>query len=411
MTAMTVAHRSMTLPNGLRIEAEVDPSAATASVGFFFRTGARDERPELMGVSHFLEHMMFKGSERRNAERVNRDFDAIGANHNAFTSTELTAYFAHVLPEHIDEATDILADILRPSLRPSDFDEEKGVILEEIAMYEDQPPWVLYERGMELLYGSHPLSHRVLGTRETIKALERDRMRDYFVERYSADSCTVAAAGRLDFDALVRAVRERCGGWKATGQARDFPTWTPIERDETVRLPTATRHYLMLAAPAPGINDPWRYRAALLADILGDGDGSRLHWALTEPGLAEEADASYDGHDGCGEFLVTAACEPKRAAEVERIVKAEIATLVESLVEDDLVRSRNKLTTAFTLSSERPHGRMLRLGMLAAYRAPYLALEEELVRMERIGLDDLRAYAERWPLRPVLTARLAPDGA
>ena len=164
----------------------------------------------------------------------------------------------------------------------------------------------------------------------------------------------------------------------------------------------------MLAAPAPGINDPWRYRAALLADILGDGDGSRLHWALTETGLAEDAGASYDGHDGTGEFLVTAACDPKDAAEVEGIARREIDALVESLTEDDLVRSRCKIATSFTLSSERPHGRMLRLGMLATYRAPYLTLDEELARVERITLDDLRAYAERWPVAPCVAARLVP---
>jgi predicted Zn-dependent peptidase len=363
-----------------------------------------------MGVSHFLEHMMFKGSAKRGPERVNQDFDSIGANHNAFTSTELTAYFAHVLPEHVPTATEILSDILRPALRDADFTEEKGVILEEIAMYEDQPPWVLYERSMELLYGSHPLAHRVLGTKDTIKALDRNEMKRYFDDRYSADSCTVAAAGRLDFDALVRDVRDRCGGWKATGQSRDYPTWTPIERDETIRLKKATQHYLMLATPAPGINDPWRYRAALLADILGDGDGSRLHWALTETGLAEDAGAGYEGHDGTGEFLVTAACDPKDAAEVERIARREIDALVESLTEDDLVRSRSKIATSFTLSSERPHGRMLRLGMLATYHAPYLTLDEELARVERITLDDLRAYAERWPLAPRVSARLAPAG-
>jgi predicted Zn-dependent peptidase len=405
---MTVAHRQFTLPNGLRIEAEVDPSAATASVGYFFRTGARDERPELMGVSHFLEHMMFKGSAKRGAEKVNQDFDSIGANHNAFTSTELTAYYAHVLPEHVPAATEILSDILRPALRDADFTEEKGVILEEIAMYEDQPPWVLYERMMELLYGSHPLAHRVLGTKDTIRDLDRNSMRRYFDDRYSADSCTVAAAGRIDFDGLVRDVRNLCGSWKATGQSRDYPTWTPLARDETIRLKNATRHYLMLAAPAPGINDPWRYRAALLADILGDGDGSRLHWALTETGLAEDAGSSYDGHDGTGEFLVTAACDPKDAAEVERIARREIDGLVESLNEDDLVRSRSKIATSFTLSSERPHGRMLRLGMLSTYRAPYLTLDEELARVERITLDDLRTYAERWPIAPCVAARLVP---
>ena len=143
-----MALRSATLSNGLVILGEVDAAAHTAAAGFFVRTGARDEPTPLMGVSHFLEHMMFKGSDRRTAFQVNEDFDRIGASHNAFTSGEMTCFHAHVLPEHLPAAVDMLADILRPALRQADFDEEKGVILEEIAMYEDNPFMALYERMM-----------------------------------------------------------------------------------------------------------------------------------------------------------------------------------------------------------------------------------------------------------------------
>ena len=147
-TSTAVEFRQEVLPNGLTIQAEVVPGALTAAAGFFFRTGARDEDPAVMGVSHFLEHMMFKGTETRTAEDVNREFDDLGANHNAFTSAEQTAYYAHVPFDALDPALEILADILRPSLRTADFDEEKQVILEEIAMYDDQPFWVLYEKGL-----------------------------------------------------------------------------------------------------------------------------------------------------------------------------------------------------------------------------------------------------------------------
>ena len=142
---MSVTFRKTTLDNGLTIIAEVDPNAYTTAAGFWISTGARDEEPSQMGVSHFLEHMMFKGSDNRSAEQVNRDFDDLGAINNAFTSAEMTAYWIHLLPEHLGRGISVLADILRPALRQSDFDSEKQVILEEIAMYEDQPFWVLYE--------------------------------------------------------------------------------------------------------------------------------------------------------------------------------------------------------------------------------------------------------------------------
>ncbi|MFN5497123.1 MAG: M16 family metallopeptidase, partial [bacterium] len=211
VAAPALQHRTARLPNGLEIQAEIDPDAHTAALGFFVKTGARDEPTELMGVSHFLEHMLFKGSDRRTAEDVNRDFDEIGASQNAFTTNELTAYHAHVLPERLPAALDILSDILRPALRDKDFDEEKGVIIEEIAMYADQPFWVGYEAMMERLYADHPLAHRVLGTADTVRALSREQMARYFASRYSADNTVLVAAGRLDFDAFVADATRLCG--------------------------------------------------------------------------------------------------------------------------------------------------------------------------------------------------------
>jgi predicted Zn-dependent peptidase len=406
---MPVTFQRARLDNGLEIVGETDPSAHTASVGFFFRTGARDEAPRLMGVSHFLEHMMFKGTAKRNAQQVNNDFDAIGASHNAYTSAEMTAYYAHVLPEHHAAATEILADILRPALRVEDFNEERGVILEEIAMYEDQPFWVLYERAMELFYGAHPLAHRVLGTRETIQRLERDEMAAYFRERYSADNTTVAVAGRVDFDAFVDQVRSLCSHWEATRPAREFPAWNLTDRDETITLKNASRHYLIMGMPAPHVNDPWRYESTLLAHVLGDADGSRLHWALIETGLAEEASAQYDGRDGVGEFLISAVCDPKDAAEVEAVCRRELGAVLGGLRDDDLLRARSKIATSVTLAGERPAGRMNRLGTIVAYRGEYCPLEEELRRIDAITIDRLHEYARRWPLVPRMVARLKPE--
>ena len=162
---MAVNFQKHTLPNGLTVLAEVAPEAHTAAVGFFVKAGARDETGELMGVSHFLEHMMFKGTARRTADDVNREFDEIGADYNAFTSHEQTVYYAHVLPEFLPRAVDLLGDMLRPALRTDDFDMEKNVILEEIGMYDDRPEWVLQDRLLEEYFRGHPLGYRVLRTR------------------------------------------------------------------------------------------------------------------------------------------------------------------------------------------------------------------------------------------------------
>src|SRR3954470_14798902 len=156
------------LANGLTIIGETSPAAKSAAVGFFVRTGSRDETPEVSGVSHFLEHMVFKGTPRRSAFDVNRDFDRIGADYNAFTSDENTVFYASVLPRYVPQAVDILADILRPSLRGEDFDMEKNVIINEIGRYDDQPMWAAYDQARKLHFGEHKLGNSVLGTKKSI---------------------------------------------------------------------------------------------------------------------------------------------------------------------------------------------------------------------------------------------------
>src|SRR5438045_4124624 len=201
------------LPNGLQLIGETSPSARSAALGFFVRTGSRDEAPDVSGVSHFLEHMMFKGTPRRTALEVNLDFDRIGASYNAYTSEENTVYYAALLPEYLPRGIDILADILRPSLRQEDFDMEKKVILEEIDMYEDQPGSVAWDRARRLYYGPHPLGNSVLGTKESVTALTRDQMQNYFTRRYAANNIVVSAAGNYDWDAFGRLASDACSGW------------------------------------------------------------------------------------------------------------------------------------------------------------------------------------------------------
>src|SRR5947208_14591323 len=199
------------LPNGLTIVGEISPSARSAAVGFFVKTGSRDETPEVSGVSHFLEHMVFKGTPHRTSLDVNRDFDKIGASYNAYTSEETTVFYAAILPEYLPQGVDILADILRPSLRGDDFEMEKKVIIEEIGMYEDQPMWSAYDRAKKAFFADHPLGNSVLATPESITALTRDQMQGYFAKRYVAANITVSAAGNFSFPELVKLIEKSCG--------------------------------------------------------------------------------------------------------------------------------------------------------------------------------------------------------
>jgi predicted Zn-dependent peptidase len=406
---MPYAFRHATLDNGLTIVAEVDPAAHSAAAGFFVRTGARDEAARDMGVSHFLEHMMFKGTQSLSAEQLNQAFDAIGARNNAFTSNEMTCFYAHVLPEALPRAVELLATMMRPALNQSDFETEKGVILEEIAMYKDNPFWVLYEACVERHFGPHPLSHRVLGTTETITALPRNRMKAYFDDRYAADNTVVAMAGKLDFDRMVDLVAERCGSWRRTGVSRDSSRPALVGSDFTLRDEKVTRGYVLAMCDAPAIADDRRYAAGILAQILGAPDNSRLHWALIEPGIAEEAQASFDAHDGFGEFFVYASGEPDRLEEIWSIVGKQLATLADSLVQEDIDRLLNKFVTGATIGGERPHDRMHRLGRMWTSLGRYMPLEQELDRLSAVTLGDLRAVHEAFPMTPVTIGRLMPS--
>jgi len=406
---MPIAFQQRTLANGLSIIAETDPEAHTAAIGFFVRTGARDEAPAVMGVSHFLEHMMFKGTDRRTSDDVNREFDELGARSNAYTSTELTAFHTAVLPEFLPKATDILADMMRPALREQDFSTERGVILEEIAMYEDEPFWVLYERASEEHFGAHPMRHRVLGTKDTITNLTAPQMRDYFANRYSADNTVVALSGNVDFDAQCRQIESLCGHWQRTKAARDPVAPTVGGKTFEIRSDKVTRAYTMLMAMGPGIADPRRYPAFIVAQALGGSDNSKLHWALIEEGLAEEATASFDPHDGFGSLTVLTACEPAREPEVWTIAQRELASLADTVTQGDVERIRAKVATGVVLAGERPDGRMHRIGRQWTYLKTYTTLEAELAMINAVTLDDVKQMARQLAAAPRTVGRLVPN--
>ncbi len=303
-----------TLPNGLEIVAERSATAYSTAVGFFVRTGARDETDAVAGVSHFLEHMMFKGTPSRSADDVNREFDEMGAHYNAFTNEENTVYYAAVLPEHQDRAVALLADILRPSLREDDFDTEKQVILEEIQMYEDQPPFGADDKCRAMHYGSHPLGRSVLGTAESVGQLPVSAMRDYFRRRYSPENIVLAGAGRIDFDALTALAGRLCGGWQPTAAGRAVEPAPRRDGFHLLQKESATQQYLMQLSAAPAAEDPDRFAAKLLATVLGDDSGSRLYWELVDPGLAEHASLGHAEHEGAGMMMTYMTCDPEHAA-------------------------------------------------------------------------------------------------
>jgi predicted Zn-dependent peptidase len=399
-----------TLRNGLQIIGEASPQARSAAVGFFVRTGSRDETPEVCGVSHFLEHMAFKGSDRRTTADVNRDFDRIGADYNAFTSEEATVYYASVLPEYLPAALDSVADLLRPVLRQDDFDMEKKVILEEISRYEDQPQSCAFDRAKIAYFGKHNLGNSILGTPESIVALTRDQMEGYFRRRYNAANITLSVGGRFDFDEIIRLAEKHCGDWPSAEAGRTGQTETNGDGGvHVVTKPTVAQQYTVLMSPGPAASSPLRPAADLLGMAIGDDSGSRLYWELVDPGRAESAGCSFSEYDGTGVFYTSFSGEPESTAEnLERTRAVLAAVQKDSITEEELATAKSKLLSRLVRSGERPRGRMMAVGMNWLYLSTYRSVDEDLRIYESVTLASLREVLERYPLTRSTVLTLGP---
>ncbi|MBM3215014.1 insulinase family protein [Candidatus Poribacteria bacterium] len=397
------------LANGLTIVGERNPQAQSMAVGYFVRTGARDENPRIMGVSHFLEHMMFKGTDRRSAEDVNREFDEMGAEYNAFTTPENTVYYGRVLPEHQYRLLDLLTDMMRPSLRVDDFDVEKNVILEEIAMYQDRPTWVAFDAAREQYFGNHPLGHLVLGTRGTITSLERDEMLRYFAERYSPGNMVLAFVGNFDWAGLCRYTEDATSIWKPFDAARDAPRWEPNESTRTVRDAKLKKAHLVWMMPGVSAQDPLRYAANVLATAIGDDVGSRLYWELVDTGLADTASLSHDEEDGIGEFVGYVSCAPENAgkavATVSRVLDEATAR---GLDPDEIERAKRKMAASMVIRSEAPDGRLAPVGLAWQYRREYVGVDATVDRVLSVNRDEISAFLDEHPLTTRTLLALGP---
>lgn len=401
--------RSHTFDNDLEVIAETNDDAHSASIAFFVRTGSRDESDEVAGVSHFLEHMCFKGTPRRTADDVNREFDQIGAHYNAFTSEECTCYYASVLPEYQEACVDLLADLMRPSLRGDDFDVEKKVILEEIQMYLDQPPFGMDDRIKQLHLGTHPLARSVLGTNQSISDLSADQMRRYFQTRYCPGNLFVAAAGKVNFEQLLEQVDARCGKWERSDTNRDLPGAASRPTFEIVERPSAAQEYVLQIADAPGSEDEDRFAAKLLATIVGDDSGSWMYWELTDPGLAESASLGHYEYLGVGMFYTWLSCEPEEAAEnLRRLQEIYKRAETTGFTEEELRQAKNKVKARVVLSSERPRSRLFNIGGNWLQRREYRTVADDLASLDAVSLADLRRVLDKYPLSRCSTVAVGP---
>ncbi len=397
------------LSNGLDIVAEINPDAHSFAAGLFVKTGSRDEAADVNGVSHFLEHMMFKGSSKYTWEDVNRIFDEIGAKYNAYTTQEMTAYYANVLPEFSERAVEHLAHLLRPAIRNEDFDTEKKVILEEIAMYLDDPGHRVYEKLMEVHFGKHPLGASILGSAEAITALKRDQMANYFKARYGPKNMVLSVTGLLDFDQIVDWATKYMGDWEPVNATRDHAQ--PVISAKTSKLvdPKLNRFYTMGMTPGPSAQDDRRFAARVLSDVIGDAEGSRFYWALVDNAIAEDADLGFYPHDGCGSYYISLTTSPDRAEEALKIAQDEIERVKTDLNEEEIERAKNKIASSLVLSGEIPSGRMRSIGSQWMYNEEYRSLEKDMATLQAVDKQTMQELMEEFPFKPMTIVTLGPE--
>ena len=408
---MPLTFHKHTLPNGLEVVAEINPDSYSFAGGLFVKTGSRDEDAKVNGVSHFLEHMMFKGSQKYSWEDVNRIFDELGARYNAFTSQEMTAYYANVLPEFTEKTIEHLSHLLRPAIRNEDFDTEKKVILEEISMYLDDPGHRVYEKLMAVHFGNHPLSMSILGSADSIQKLKRDEMAEYFGRRYGPGNMVLSVTGRLNFDEIVRLAEKYMGSWQRVDAPRRQPE--PLYKPQRVDLtdPKLNRMYTMGMTPGPSAQDDRRFAARVLADVIGDSDGSRFYWALVDNAIAEEADFGFYPHDGCGSFYLSLTTDPERTQKALDLALAELNKAKTDLNDDEVERAKNKIASSLVLSGEVPLGRMRAIGGQWIYNKEYRSLEQDMATLMKVDRASLQQLVRDFPFDPMTIVTLGPTEA
>lgn len=397
------------LDNGLTIVAEVNDSAASMAAGFFVKTGSRDETHEISGVSHFLEHMVFKGTERRNAFDVNLAFDQMGANYNAFTSEENTVFYGAVLPEFQDKLLDLLSDILRPSLGKEDFEVEKNVIIDEIALYEDQPKFRVYDKLMADHFSPHPLGNSILGTTQSITDLQLAQMRSYFDRRYSPGNITVAGVGKMDFDRFAGDISEACSHWETFEVTRDTARSEGSKQTTAMCDQKVLREHIGLMSAAPSRQQEDRYAAELLATVVGDVTGSRLYYALVDPAIADEATMSYSPMDGTGGLITFLSSESDKASQALSIAQQVLKDFVEEgPTEQELQAAKNKIASGATLKGELPMGRLASVGFEWMYLQEYRPLAEHIEILFAVDRQQVHQVAREYDLAGTTVVALGP---
>ncbi|MGC2653118.1 MAG: pitrilysin family protein [Mycobacterium sp.] len=411
----SAALRRSTLPGGLRVVTEYLPAVHSASVGVWVGVGSRDEGATVAGAAHFLEHLLFKSTPTRTAVDIAQAVDAVGGELNAFTAKEHTCYYAHMLDSDIELALDLVADVvLNGRCAAEDVELERDVVLEEIAMRDDDPEDTLADLFLAALFGDHPVGRPVIGSVESVSAMTRDQLRSFHVRRYTPQRMVVAVAGNVDHDEVVGLVRKHFGSRlvrgrrsvaprKGAGRVTGRPELTLVNRE-------SEQTHVMLGVRTPGRYWEHRWALQVLNTALGGGLSSRLFQQVRESrGLAYSVYSAVDTFADSGALSVYAACQPERFGEVARVVTQVLETVArEGISEAECRIAKGSLRGGLVLGLEDSGSRMNRIGRSELNYGEHRSIDRTLRELDRVTVDEVNAVARRLLGKPYGVAVLGP---
>jgi predicted Zn-dependent peptidase len=406
-------HELTTLPNGLRIISEAMPSIRSIAVGAWVDTGSRDETIPEAGCSHFLEHLLFKGTEELSAQAIAEAFDAVGARSNAFTSKEYTCFWAQLRDEDLPMGLGLLAEMIqRPAFRGEEIESEHHVVLEEINMNDDDPSDVAHDQFAQALWGDHVLALPVLGTRESITAMNRDVIAGYWKRRYHPATVVIAASGNLEHGALVDLVVDRFGAWSGGSAGHEFATPEIASTVKVVNRDTEQAH-LVIGSEALDRADPRRFSFGILNHVLGGGMSSRLFREIREErGLAYAVYSFRMPYADSGAFGVYVGTTPHQTSQVLELIREQFSKVAaEGITLDELDRAKGFTKGSLALSMEDTNSRMVRLGRHELTGVEHLSLDETVARIEAVSVQDVHAVAAEILSGPFVIGAVGPFDA
>jgi predicted Zn-dependent peptidase len=413
---MTISRTEFT--SGLRVVTERMPSVRSVSIGVWVLAGSRDERPAISGHCHFLEHLLFKGTERRSALDIAEAFDAVGGDVNAFTAKEYTCYYARVLDRDLEMAVDHLADMTQHSvIAGGDLAAEADVILSEIDMHEDSPEDLVHDVFTEALWPGHPLGRPILGTKDRIKAATRASVRGFYRRHYVPGRMVIAAAGNVRHDALLSMLSDRMDTGRPIGargrSAKELRTSRRPPRPSghgAIRRKPVEQAHVVLGTNGLRRMDPDRFAFLIVNTVLGGGMSSRLFQEIREKrGLAYTAYSYHSQYTEAGVFSAYAGTTPAKADEVVRLMRREVEDVRDGgITAEEFERAKSHVKGSTVLSLEDPGGRMSRLGKSEVAHGEILTLDETLRRVDAVTLADARAVAQGVLSQPMTLAVVGP---